>query len=248
MACTVYSCQVMDANPRPEEPDNEDGGRTRLSKRAVVGRALKLADAEGLDSLTIRKLAQDLGVTPMALYWHFRSKEDLLEGMAEQVWGEIEVKVDPSIPWWAQLQGGLESLIRMLRAHPAAPQLVLEHEKQNEAALHATEAALEILRSAGFDPQHASEIARSTLWTGMSLVMSETGYHPELSEDDLAEHQRRTEILFAMLPTAKYPRLVECAAPMSDCDPDLHYRLGVEMFIAGVRAMAEKYGRDPAGS
>jgi TetR/AcrR family transcriptional regulator, tetracycline repressor protein len=233
----------MDANPRPEEPDGQDGGRTRLSKRAVVDRALKLADAEGLDALTIRKLAQDLGVTPMALYWHFRSKEDLLEGMAEQVWGEIEVRVDPSVPWWVQLQGGLESLIQMLRAHPAAPQLVLEHEKQNEAALRATEAALEILRSAGFDPQHASEIARSTLWTGMSLVMSETGYHSELPEDELAEHQRRTEILFAMLPAARYPRLVECAAPMSGCDPDLHYRLGVEMFIAGVRAMAERYGR-----
>ena len=117
----------------------------------MTERALKLADADGLDALTIRKLAQDLGVTPMALYWHFRSKEDLLEGVAEQVWGEIDVNVDPSVPWWAQLQGGLESLIRVLRAHPAAPQLLLEHEKRNEAALRATEAALEILRSAGFD-------------------------------------------------------------------------------------------------
>ncbi len=235
----------MDTNPRSEEPDGE---RTRLSKRAVVDRALKLADADGLEALTIRKLAQDLGVTPMALYWHFRSKDDLLEGMAEQVWSEIEVRVDPSVPWWAQLQAGLESLLRVLRAHPAAPQLVLEHEKQNEAALRATEAALEILRGAGFDPQHASEIARSTLWTGITLVMSEAGYHPELSEDERAEHQRRTEITFAMLPVAGYPRLVECAAPMSSCDPDLHYRLGVELFIAGVRAMAERYGRDPAGS
>jgi AcrR family transcriptional regulator len=234
----MYSCQVMDANPSPEEPDGE---RARLSKRAVVDRALKLADAGGLDALTIRKLAQDLGVTPMALYWHFRSKDDLLEGMAEQVWGEIEVRVDPSIPWWAQLQGGLESLIKVLRAHPAAPQLVLEHEKQNEAALRATEAALQILRDAGFDPQYAAEIARSTLWTGMSLVMSETGYHPELSEDNLAEHQRRTEIYLAMLPATRYPRMVECAGPMSGCDPDLHYRLGVELFIAGVRAMAERF-------
>ena len=105
----------MDTNPRPEEPDGE---RTRLSKRAVVDRALKLADADGLDTLTIRKLAQDLGVTPMALYWHFRSKDDLLEGMAEQVWSEIDVVVDPSVPWWAQLQGGLESLLTALRAHP----------------------------------------------------------------------------------------------------------------------------------
>src|SRR5499425_1561657 len=92
--------------------------RARLSKQAVVARALALADANGLDALTIRKLAQDLGVTPMALYWHFRSKEDLLEGMAEQVWGEIEVNVDSSVPWWTQLQGGLESLLRALRAHP----------------------------------------------------------------------------------------------------------------------------------
>jgi hypothetical protein len=41
-----------------------------------------------------------------------------------------------------------------------------------------------------------------------------------------------------MLPPARYPRLVQCAAPMADCDPDFHYRLGVEMFIAGVRAIA----------
>ena len=223
-------------------PGGEDGGRARLSKRAVVDRALKLADTEGLDTLTIRKLAQDLGVTPMALYWHFRSKEDLLEGVAERVWSEIEVNVDPSIPWWAQLQGGLESLIRVLRAHPSAPQLLLEHEKRNEAALRATEAALQILHSAGFDPVHATEMARSTLWTGITLVMSEAGYHPELSEEERAEFQRRNEIYLAMLPAVRYPRLVEDAAPMANCDPDFHYRLGVEMFIAGVRAMAEQYG------
>jgi len=235
MACTLYSCQVMDAETRLEEPDAE---RARLSRSAVVDRALKLADADGLDTLTIRKLAQDLGVTPMALYWHFRSKEELLEGVAERVWSEIDVSVDPSVPWWAQLQAGLESLIRVLRAHRAAPQLVLEHEKQNEAALRATEATLEILRSAGFDPQHASEIARSTLWTGIMLVMSESGYKPELGEDERAEHQRRAELSFAMLPVARYPRLVEGAAAMASCDPDLHYRLGVELFIAGVRVIA----------
>jgi TetR/AcrR family transcriptional regulator, tetracycline repressor protein len=237
----MYGCQVINANPRPDEPDPE---RTRLSKRAVVDRALKLADADGLDALTIRKLAQDLGVTPMALYWHFRSKDDLLEGMTEQVWGEIEVNVDAAQPWWTQLQGGLESLIRVLRAHPSAAQLVHEHEKRNEAALRATEAALEILTSAGFDAQHASEIARSTLWTGIMLVMSETGYHPELSDDERAEFQRRSEVELAMLPAARYPQLVRCAAPMANCDPEFHYRLGVDLFIAGVRAIA---GQQPGG-
>jgi len=235
----------MDADLRPGEPDGEDGGRARLSKRAVVDRALKLADADGLDALTIRKLAQDLGVTPMALYWHFRSKEDLLEGVAEQVWGEIEVRVDPSVPWWAQLQAGLESLIRVLRAHPSAPQLLLEHEKRNEAALRATEAALEILLGAGFDPQHAAEIARSTLWTGITLVMSEAGYRPELSAEERAEWNRRSQVELAMLPPARYPHLVQCAEPMANCEPEFHYRLGVELFIAGVRAVAERDAGGP---
>jgi TetR/AcrR family tetracycline transcriptional repressor len=229
----------MDSAPRQEEPDGESGGRARLSKQAVIDRALKLADASGLDALTIRKLAQDLGVTPMALYWHFRSKEDLLEGMAEQIWSEIDINVDPALPWHAQLKSGLESLVKVLRAHPSAPQLVLSHEKRNEAALRATEITLEILRDAGFDPEHASAIARSVLWTGIMLVMSEPGWFPELPADERAERQRRGRIELAMLPTDKYPRLVECAVPMTACDdPEFHYRLGVDLFITGVRAMA----------
>ena len=178
---------------KENESDETEAERPRLSKRTVTENALKLADADGLDALTIRKLAQHLGVTPMALYWHFRSKEDLLEGVAEQVWGEIDVNVDPDAPWWAQLQGLLESLVAVLRAHSAAAQLLLEHEKRNEAALRATEVTLDVLRRAGFDPQHASAIARSTLWTGITLVMSEPGYHPELPPEEREETQRRSQ-------------------------------------------------------
>ncbi len=240
MAYTMYSCQVTKTANRSDEPE---GDKPRLSKRTVTENALKLADADGLDALTIRKLAQHLGVTPMALYWHFRSKEDLLEGVAEQVWGELDTDVDPAAPWWAQLQKLLESLVGTLRAHPAAPQLFLEHEKRNEAALRATEITLDILRTAGFDPQYASTIARSALWTGITLVMSEPGFKPEMPADQRAEWQRRNQVELSMLPAARYPRLVECAVPMSACDdPDFHYRFGVELFVDGVRAAAARLG------
>jgi TetR/AcrR family transcriptional regulator, tetracycline repressor protein len=219
-------------------PDSERG---RLSKQTVTDAALKLADADGLDALTIRKLAQHLGVTPMALYWHFRSKEDLLKGMAEQVWAELDVDVDPAAPWWAQLQGLLESLVSVLRAHSAAAQLLLVDEKRNEAALRATEVTLDILRNAGFDPRHASQIARSGLWTGIMLIMSEPGYNPDLSGEERAEEQRRARLALAMLPPAKYPRLTECAAPMTACDdPEFHYRFGIGLFIDGVKAAAAR--------
>jgi len=234
----MYSCQVVkNQTPEPE------GDKPRLSKRTVTENALKLADADGLDALTIRKLAQHLGVTPMALYWHFRSKEDLLEGVAEQVWGEIDTEVDPDAPWWAQIQVMLESLVSVLRAHPAAPQLLLEHEKRNEAALRATETVLEILRTAGFDATYASTIARSALWTGITLVMSEPGFKPELTAEERTEMQRRNQVQLAMLPTARYPRLVECAGPMTTCDdPEFHYRFGIRMFVDGVRAAAGRLG------
>ena len=234
----MYSCQVVkNQTPEPE------GDKPRLSKRTVTENALKLADADGLDALSIRKLAQHLGVTPMALYWHFRSKEDLLEGVAEQVWGEIDTEVDPDAPWWAQLQGLMETLVSVLRAHSAAAQLLLEHEKRNEAALRATETVLEILRSAGFDATYASTIARSALWSGITLVMSEPGFKPELTAEERTEMQRRNQVQLAMLPTARYPRLVECAGPMTTCDdPEFHYRFGIEMFVDGVRAAAERLG------
>jgi TetR/AcrR family tetracycline transcriptional repressor len=249
MTCTAYGCQVtsssassaqLGANAKPTRGDAE---RTRLTRRTVVDRAMQLADSAGLDALTIRKLAQELGVTPMALYWHFRSKDELLDGLAEQVWSEINVDVDPGAPWPDQLRGLLESLLQVLRTHPAAPALLLHKETQHESFLRATETTLDVLRNAGFDPLYASEIARSTLWTGITLVMSEPGIK-SLDADDRTELQRRKQVVYLTLPRVSYPRLVECAAPMTACDdPDFHYELGIEMFIAGVQAMADKVRR-----
>jgi len=219
----------------------DDTERTRLSKQAVTERALALADASGPEALTIRRLAQDLGVTPMALYWHFRSKEELIAGITDRIWREIRIDVDPAAPWPAQLRGLLESLIGVLRAHPSASQLLLEGEKQSEGARQATEVALEVLHQAGFDPGHASEIARATLYTGLMLVMSEPGYDPALTAEQRADLQRRKLVELASLPPDRYPRLVEAAGPMTACDaPEFHYRFGVDLFVAGVEAMARQ--------
>ncbi len=219
------------------------GERSRLSKDAVIDRALKLADTDGLEGLTIRRLAADLGVTPMALYWHFRSKEDLLDGIAEQVWSEIDVNVDPAATWSAQLRGLLESLVSVLRAHPCAPLLLTEHEAKNQAALQATETTLEILRRAGFDARHASEIAKCALWTGIMLVFSEAGFDPGVPDAERLERQRTKMVRLATLPPGLYPRIVECAVPMTTCDdPEFHYRLGISVFIAGVEAVSASSG------
>jgi TetR/AcrR family transcriptional regulator, tetracycline repressor protein len=216
--------------------------RMKLSRAAVVARALELADSDGLDALTIRRLATELGVTPMALYWHFRSKEELIGGLADRVWGEIRTDVDESSPWSDQLRMMLESLIDVLRAHSSASSLLISSEKLGPSHWAATEKTLSILRDAGFDPRHATEIAKSALWTGLTLVMSEPGFDlGALTPDERAEVMRRKQIELASLPPGRYPRLIDAAVPMTSCDDgytEFHYRFGVDLFIAGVSALA----------
>jgi TetR/AcrR family tetracycline transcriptional repressor len=216
--------------------------RPRLSKSTVVGRALELADRDGVDALTIRRLATELGVTPMALYWHFRSKEELLSGLSDHIWSEVDLAVDQSAPWPDQLRSIMKSLVGVLRAHPSGAQLVLMHEKEGEGPMRAAEIALGLLRGAGFDPEAASEITRSGMWTALSLVMSEPGFEPDvkagLDDAERAEHQRRKQVKIALLPAEKFPRLVECAVPFTTVNPEFHYRFGIDLFVAGVQAMA----------
>jgi TetR/AcrR family transcriptional regulator, tetracycline repressor protein len=223
-----------------QQPSDEPE-RSRLTRAAVVDRALVLADTAGLEALTIRKLATELGVTPMALYWHFRGKDELLEGLGERLWGEIDLTVDGSAPWTEQLRGLLTSLLTVLRTHPAAPQLLARSNiVKSEAGLNALEVALELLRTAGFSPKDASAVARSTLWTALTLVMSEPGIE-EIDGAEKAELQRKKAVTMATLSLAKYPRVVECAIPMTACDdPEEHYQFGVDVFIAGVAAMRDK--------
>jgi TetR/AcrR family transcriptional regulator, tetracycline repressor protein len=217
-----------------------EADKARLSKAAVADRGLALADADGLDGLTIRRLAADLGVTPMALYWHFRSKEELLDGLADQIWAEIDTDVDESADWVDQLRGLLDSLVQVLRRHPSAAQLLIAGEKRNsEAALRASEAALAVLHKGGFTAEQATAITRNALWTALALAMSEPGFWPGMTEAERNEKMRLSRIRLAMLPPERYPRLIEAAVPMTACDnPDEHYRFGVELFIAGVQAIA----------
>ncbi len=227
----------MAAKTAAAEPD-----RPRLSKSAVVSRALELTDHDGVDALTIRRLATELGVTPMALYWHFRSKDELLVALSDHIWNEIDLEMDAAAPWPDQLRAILQSLVGVLRAHPSGAQLVLTHEKQSEGSMRTAEIALGLLRDAGFDAEQASEITRNGLWTALSLVMSEPGFEPDvkagLDDAGRAEVQRRKQIQIAMLPVEKFPHLVDCAIPFTSGDADFHSRFGIDLFVAGVEALA----------
>jgi TetR/AcrR family transcriptional regulator, tetracycline repressor protein len=219
-----------------------DTERPKLSKATVVERGLALADAEGLEAVTIRRLAAELGVTPMALYWHFRNKDELLMGLAEAVWTELDVRVDPRDDWPVQLRRLLTSLVQVLRRHPNASPLLVGSEKlMGDAAMVASETALEVLQRGGFDLEYSAAIMRSALLTGVMLAISEPGFEPGETDADRTERLRQTRVRLALLPPDRFPLVVAAAGPLtSRDDPDFHYQLGIDMFMAGVQALSQR--------
>ena len=221
------------------------GGRDLLTRPAIVDRALAIADAEGADSVTIRRLARELSLTPMALYWHFTDKDDLLDALADRLIAEIDPTVDETAPWQRQFGALLEAHLAVLRAHPAASALLWKRNNASDAALRVTEVALDALRRAGFSPVEATHVARNALRMLTALVEARPFVSAGSGRDD------STRRFLESLPADRFPRIIEAAAPLSECDTSgAHDRLGLKFVLAGVEALAGRrrvasVGSDP---
>lgn len=231
-----------------QENPRDASKRTTLTPRAVVEGALALAEAEGLEAVTIRRLAKELGVTPMAPYWHFRSKDELLDGMAARIFEEVDLSVDASATWQEQLRALLDSMLGVLRAHPSTAILLSTRTASSEGSLRATEVVLDILRRGGFSPAEATQIARHAVSSVVNLVSGEPGVVARDESGEVIDSRRRARLFLESLPPERYPRLVEAAKPLSEgVDPDAYFAFGLDLLLAGIEAMAvrKRQGLDP---
>ena len=215
--------------------------RERLSRDTIVNGAIALADAEGLDAVTIRRLAEDQGVTPMALYWHFKDKGELLDGIAERLFAGVRLPGPSRKPWPEQLRSILEALSDALRPHPEVAALVSDRVLSSEAGLTVAESTLALLRHAGLSAEQAAQVGGYLLNAVAMLVTSEPGreYGPDSEARDDAI--RRKTASLSGLPLRRYPSVVSSASVLAACpNPDAYFSLGLDMLIAGVIATAEQ--------
>lgn len=214
--------------------------RSRLTRQAVVGQALALADAEGLDAVTVRRLAERLGVTPMALYWHVKNKDELFTAMADALLTEVTPQRDPSQPWQLQLRAMVTALLGVMRAHPCAPALLATADKVRAASFtRATDTALDLLSKAGFTLQEGFLIASQVLHDVIGLVDRQPVCAPGDTDRQAAELRRQHRLAMQALPIDRYPCVVAYAA-CEDLDPDEYFEFGVDLLMAGVEAMAAR--------
>lgn len=125
------------------------GERAPLSRERILRGAVAVADAAGIGALTMRSLARELGVKPMSLYYYFAGKDEILDGIIDLVFSEIDLPV-PGADWTSQLRRRAVSARRALRRHPWAIGLMESRANPGPATLRHHDATLGTLRAAGF--------------------------------------------------------------------------------------------------
>jgi AcrR family transcriptional regulator len=213
--------------------------RTPLSRERVLQAAVALADERGVEELTMRKLAKELGVEAMSLYNHVANKDDLLDGMVDIVFSEI----DPPVPggdWKAELRKRAVSTREALTRHRWAVGEMEGRTSHGPANLRVHDAVLGCLRAAGFSVEttvHAYSVQDAYIY---GFALQETDMSSETPEDFAAEAQRQMRDYEAVL--ADYPHLVEVVGGYvaeSGYDYSAEFLFGLDVILDGLERLLQ---------
>lgn len=180
--------------------------RIPLSRERVLGCALVLADEVGIAGLTIRSLATSMGTKPMSLYHYVANKEEILDGIVDAVFSEIDLP-SPAGEWRKEMHERAHAVRRALKRHPWAVGLLETRSSPGPSTLRHHEATLATLRAAGFSVQmtaHAYALLDSYIY-GAALQEAALPFH---GPDAAAEVTASIVELFS---EGQYPHLVEIA-------------------------------------
>jgi len=208
-----------------------------LSRELIIKEALALLEEHGPGALSMRRLADRLGVAPTALYTHVRGKADLIDGLIDQVYAGLTLDLDHSGDWAQQLTTLSQAVRAHLLAHPAVVPYALQQPGLGPHSLRLGEAIYDILRPAGFSDQAVVGTVYALLTYILGFVALEVpraGTDPQTSD----EFVRRMWAFFAALPPGEFPHTVELAALLARISTEDQFQFGIRTFIAGLNAQA----------
>lgn len=219
-----------------------DDRRPRLNRDRVLRAAVALADEAGLEALSMRRLAAELGVVPMALYKHVADKEALLDGMVDVVVGEIE-PADPDAHWRAAVRGRVLSARRALLRHPWARRALETRTTRTPAVLDQVDATIAIFLAGGFSGElthHVMHALGSRMW----------GFTQELFDDPAVQGPAPPpdpEAVRAMV--ERYPHIAATALTATHedgtvvgrgCDDRAEFEFALDLMLDGFARLRDQ--------
>lgn len=220
------------SDPSSDPSPDRRQKRTPLSRDRVLRAALSVADRDGLGGLTIRALAKDLGVKPMSVYHHVAGKEEILDGIVDLVFGEMDLP-SPHGRWRPEVSRRCHSARAVLRVHPWAIGLLESRTSPGPANLQHHDTMLGVLRGAGFSltaSAHAYALLDSYVY-GFALQEA------SLPFDDAEDVTVVASAIMAGIEAEDYPHLVEMAVDhvlQPGYDFADEFGFGLELVLDGV--------------
>jgi AcrR family transcriptional regulator len=210
--------------------------RPRLNKQRVLRAAIKLADRDGIDAVTMRRLGRELGVKAMSLYNHVANKDDLLAGIADEVMAEIELP-DKRTNWKKALRANAIARRDLLVRHPWASSLKMR-QMPGPSTLGQNEWLLKTLREAGFSEDltyHAYHILESYI---LGFAVQEINFS-SLSKEDVS---RLAAEFLHDFPRDEYPYFAEHVEQHFDEPPveESGFELGLDTILDGLERLRDQ--------
>jgi len=191
----------------PAKSVQQTEGRARLNRERVLETAIRLADEDGLEKLSMRRLGEGLGVEAMSLYNHVSNKEDLINGMIDTLYGEIELPSHDD-DWKTALRKRSVSVRGVLLRHPWANGLMDSATSPGPGTLRHHDRVLGTLRNGGFSLAMTAH-AFSAL---DSYVYGYAKQEKALPFDTEEQAAAMANVMLAQLPASEYPYLYELMA------------------------------------
>ena len=232
----MYGVHMSKADPRATR-------RAPLNRDRVLKAAVELADEAGIDAVSMRQLAQRLGVVPMALYKHVTDKDELLDGMVDVVIEEF-APPDPGLDWKDGVRRQLLSARRAVLRHPWARRAIESRTRRTAAVLGYMDAVAGTLIAGGFSADlthHVMHALGNRIW----------GFSPEMFDESQGEPGPSPEAELDPAQAAKlaqrYPHIVQIAVAATEraradgsrgCDEQFEFEFGLDLLARRRRTAA----------
>jgi len=202
--------------------------RQGLNKRKVLEAALAVVDAGGIEELTMRRLGQELGVEAPSLYKHTGGKPDILDGIVELVYEEIDFG-EASGAFRERVRSYSNAFRRALLRHPNVLPLIAMRPVTGEGTIALVETALDEMRRLGFPPSEGRKYLNVAVSFIVGHALAEVGARQASLADVIAARQE--------LDHARFPNVMRTLAS-DPVDHDAEFALGIEMIVDGIEQMA----------
>ena len=211
--------------------------REPLSRERILGTAVALADQGGVESLTMRKIALELGVVPMALYKHVANKDELLDGMVDVVVGEIDPPVVET-DWKTTIRERVLSARRALLRHPWASQVIESRTDPTPTVIEYMDSMIGIFRTGGF----SIDLTHHTMHAMGSRLL---GFSQELFDDTSGDGAEIQELQRQWM-AERYPHITEMVAAISHddesvvgsgCDDQFEFEFALDLTLDGLERL-----------